>query len=854
MKRVLSVLLVIFISQIAISQVKCSDYLKKYINQNNRDLVDVIVIGNAKMIAIDDVKSTGQSFSDFQKSYVNELNNTEKSTVLLMKELLNEDYEVEVLHQFWFIDAVGLKVNRQTLLYLSNSEKVDWIEAIAEKPAIWVEPTEMNLLNNKSPNGVETGIRAVKGDSLWQLGYSGKGSKLLTFDTGVWPSHPTFRDQFLGAHVPLEQAWFGFDTFFPGDKPGSHGTHVTGTCLGIDPSTNDTIGLGYNAYFMATDPIVESLADLKTNFDIFRAYEWAMNPDGDLNTTDDIPDVINNSWGRPNVQGDTSACGGWVSDGLEAIENAGIISIHSAGNSGPGAGTVGFPALSNSSPVNNFAVGAVNGNNPSFPIADFSSRGPTVCGGVGTLAIKPEIVAPGVGVRSSIRNADGSFGYSSFNGTSMAAPHVSGVSLLLREAFPNATATEIKEAMFYSAIDLGAGGEDNTYGMGMLDAMEAYRYLETLYTPFNPIQGSFDIHLTGFDVKEFGSYCDLQTVKLYVQSSEIIDATNVSVVYGFYSGWKDTLNLTGGNLQMLDSIDVPIMNNDVSGWNEFYAEIIYSGTKTDIDPINNKRFVRYWKSGDVTLPYSENFNTKHVFESSMYVGNPDERMTWDSITVNGFDGETVAAFMNLERYSPSDFQYDYLETPKLEVSGNDSLFLYFDVSYQLRFNGFRDSLLVWVSEDCGNSWGTPIYVKGPEELNSTTKPSAANWVPVDSNDWRHEVVSLKDYTNKTNIMVRFGSVNGKGNNLYLDNINVYGDQGPLSIRDLEEISWVMYPNPNDGRELFFNHQISGAIYNLSGSQIITFENRKTISISSLTPGVYLVFNQDSMDYRKLVVL
>ena len=47
----------------------------------------------------------------------------------------------------------------------------------------------------------------------------------------------------------------------------------------------------------------------------------------------------------------------------------------------------------------------------------------------------------------------------------MAAPHISGAILLLREAFPNTTGTEVKMALYMSATDLGDEGEDNTFGM-----------------------------------------------------------------------------------------------------------------------------------------------------------------------------------------------------------------------------------------------------------------------------------------------------------------------------------------------------------------------------------------------------
>ncbi|NIV72239.1 MAG: S8 family serine peptidase, partial [Calditrichae bacterium] len=131
--------------------------------------------------------------------------------------------------------------------------------------------------------------------------------------------------------------------------------------------------------------------------------------------------------------------------------------------------------------VNIWATGAVNGHNPSFPIASFSSRGPSTCGGTGSLLIKPEACAPGVSVRSSQFNNQ----YGTLSGTSMACPHVVGAIALLKQAFPQFTGHQLKLALYNSAQDLGASGEDNTYGMGIIDVYAAFQSLGVPNPPTN---------------------------------------------------------------------------------------------------------------------------------------------------------------------------------------------------------------------------------------------------------------------------------------------------------------------------------------------------------------------------------
>ena len=66
----------------------------------------------------------------------------------------------------------------------------------------------------------------------------------------------------------------------------------------------------------------------------------------------------------------------------------------------------------------------------------------------------------------------------------MASPHINGVVALMREANPNIGVNEIKEIIFQTAYDLGAPGEDNSYGWGMIDAYEAV--LHTNLPPEQP--------------------------------------------------------------------------------------------------------------------------------------------------------------------------------------------------------------------------------------------------------------------------------------------------------------------------------------------------------------------------------
>ncbi|RMD69857.1 MAG: hypothetical protein D6818_09860, partial [Bacteroidetes bacterium] len=298
-----------------------------------------------------------------------------------------------------------------------------------------------------APGAAEPGLVVIHAPEMWAMGYTGYGRVAFTNDTGVHPDEPAIRNQFRGLTAPPEWSWFSYegDEHQPYDC-GDHGTHVTGTILGLDRLEDDTIGVAFNAQWVGA----AILCGIGTA-DNVAAFQWALDPDGNPDTFEDMPDVINNSWYDPSID---DPCDNIYVPILTALEAAGIAVVFSAGNEGPEAGTITNPHNINVNVVNAFTVGALNGNVASLPIANFSSRGPSACPGTGSIRIKPEVSAPGVQVRSCVGG-----GYDYYSGTSMASPHVAGAILLLKEAFPYLTGYDLKMALYQSATDLGAPGE-----------------------------------------------------------------------------------------------------------------------------------------------------------------------------------------------------------------------------------------------------------------------------------------------------------------------------------------------------------------------------------------------------------
>jgi serine protease AprX len=198
--------------------------------------------------------------------------------------------------------------------------------------------------------------------------------------------------------------------------------------------------------------------------DVMAAVEWAV----ELGAQ-----VINLSLGTPGSSDGNDALSR-VCD--KAVEEGAVVCI-AAGNYGPERRTIGSPGAARRV----ITVGAITKANL---VADFSSRGPTA-----DERLKPEVVAPGVEIAST-RAKSVKIGspideyYTVATGTSMAAPHVSGVAALLLEAKPEASPQLIKEALMHTAKDLNQ--DEFAQGAGCVQALKALHYVKTHENPPEP--------------------------------------------------------------------------------------------------------------------------------------------------------------------------------------------------------------------------------------------------------------------------------------------------------------------------------------------------------------------------------
>jgi len=359
--------------------------------------------------------------------------------------------------RFGQIDAVLVRVDDDdettVAKVLSSDSRVSYVEpnhvvTIAATPN---DPSFDQLwgLHNTGQTG-GTNDKDIDAPEAWDLATGDASIVVAVVDTGVDFSHPDLSAQRWVN--PLETVngvdddgngllddWSGWDFVNDDNDPfddNRHGTHVSGTIGATGNNGVGVVGVNWDVKIMALKFL--SSAGSGSTADAIDATLYA---------ADHGADVASNSWGGgPYDQA--------LLDAIEYGASRGMLFVAAAGNDGRNTDTTPtYPATYDSDTV--FAVAATDHNDA---LAFFSNYG----------AKTVDLGAPGVGILSTTPGNT----YQSFDGTSMATPHVAGAAALVEDEFPGATLYGIK-ALLMNSVDPVAALTGKTLSDGRLNVGNA---------------------------------------------------------------------------------------------------------------------------------------------------------------------------------------------------------------------------------------------------------------------------------------------------------------------------------------------------------------------------------------------
>ncbi|MFK7948031.1 MAG: S8 family serine peptidase [Saprospiraceae bacterium] len=392
---------------------------------------------------------------------------------------------------FWIANVIWVYGDFELVKQIAQYPEVKIISENSRMKIL--EPIEQEEINENFNKNVEIpwGILQMNAHKVWEKGYTGQGVVVGGQDTGYEWEHESLKAKYRGwtekntnhnynwhdairAFNPnhsVEENPCGLDVDYPCDDH-NHGTHTMGTILGGTESLQ--IGVAPDATWIGCRNMERGWGTPQTYLECF---QWFLAPTDLNNENPDpskAPHVINNSWACPEDEGCNPNNFDILETAVNNLKAAGIVVVVSAGNSGADCETINTPAAVFE---NSFTVGAISENEV---IANFSSRGLVSIDGSNRM--KPNVVAPGVNVKSAIRGEDL---YANFSGTSMAAPHVVGLVALLISADPTLAGDveRIETIIEQTALDRittqlcdGADGKsipNFVYGYGTIDALAA---------------------------------------------------------------------------------------------------------------------------------------------------------------------------------------------------------------------------------------------------------------------------------------------------------------------------------------------------------------------------------------------
>lgn len=229
-----------------------------------------------------------------------------------------------------------------------------------------------------------------------------------------------------------------------------------------------------------------------------------------------------------------------------------------------------------------------------------------------------------------------------------------------------------------------------------------------------------------------------------------------------------------------------------------------------------------------SLPLSESFEGKAFPPANWSLNTvyPDQGWSRDSVLGANGSGLACAVFNN---YATVVKGHDALNTPNYDFSGISAALLTFDVAYARYDKSNFDSLVVAYSLDCGASFNR-IYAKGGSSLATAPDDGINAFVPTNS-QWRNEQLNLSALAGKPSVIISFININGWGQRLYIDNVNI------TAVTDVNETtvssSFELYPNPGSGdlytevtlekREDLLIH-----IYNIMGQEVLQLKQSNTL--------------------------
>lgn len=348
------------------------------------------------------------------------------------------------------------------------------------------------------------------------------------------------------------------------------------------------------------------------------------------------------------------------------------------------------------------------------------------------------------------------------------------------------------------------------------------------------------------------------TPRTVICAGESITFTDES--YNIATGW--TWTFTGGS-PASSTVQNPTITYNTPGT---YAVQLQATDGTNNNTANIPAYITVLPAGG-NLPFYESFESSMNLTSPNWFVSNSGGSAW---AVTNTAAKTGTNSAKLDNFSQATGQIDELISGPIDLSSitaGTGVTLSFRYAYRKKISSNTDLLKVFLTKDCGEVWDvrktlTAATMSGTSTSASAWTPTAADWLTV------HMTNVTSVYWND-NFRCKFQVTNGGGNNVYIDDINIYSgapSDNPVTagLQDLGTVANInLFPNPADNEvQISFSSQIANEIKfyvtDLSGKRIQQHQinanegnNLVYIATENLSAGTYLIQMVDGTSQRTL---
>jgi len=249
------------------------------------------------------------------------------------------------------------------------------------------------------------------------------------------------------------------------------------------------------------------------------------------------------------------------------------------------------------------------------------------------------------------------------------------------------------------------------------------------------------------------------------------------------------------------------------------------------------------------LPYFEGFeDVTSIPDNENWVTVDENGSSWSLDNTTGATNSSSCA--KLANYGNTDGSADELISATIDLSGvdpSDDIVFNFNYAYRKINDSDDEWLKFYISKDCGETWVLRKNIHG-DDLSTVT--AGSSYFPFDAGHWYTEhITNISSSYYVSDFRFKFRFENDGGNNMYIDNINLY----PASMTHIteEELTYSLYPNPaNDEAILKLNStqnvdeiqllSTDGKVIRTISQNSIATSNEFKIDLADLSAGIYLV--------------